>query len=232
MQKKFKTFAMTLSLLFFAVGEQQAHPQPDNVIEPAAAEAPAPVAENQTQPARQLTKAGAPRGGTKSRKPPIRVAKKKNHESNRKSRQSRYSIAARRLYILRSRYAKLMHRNLVVTSFRRTPAQQARAIRNNIRRRGFAYVLKLYRYSPAIREIAQAYRMNRRNPQQAQKQMTAVIEQQMARGVFVSRHLNGLAADIRSHGRDGARLSVLRDVANEVGAKVSVEPDHFHVRLA
>ena len=232
MQKKFKTFAMTLSLLFFAVGEQQAHPQPDNVIEPPPAEAPAPVAENQAPPAQQLTKAGAPREGRKSRKAPVRVAKKNKRKSNRKSRQSRFSVAAQRLYILRSKYAKRMHRNLVVTSFRRTPAQQARAIRNNIRRRGLAYVLKLYRYSPAIREIAQTYRMNRRNPQQAQKQITALIEEQMARGVFVSRHLNGLAADIRSRGRDGARLSVLRDVANEVGAKVSVEPDHFHVRLA
>jgi hypothetical protein len=235
MQKKFRAIAMTIPLMLFAVGEQQAHPLPEieDAVQPAEAVTP-PAAEIKTGLAKQSSTPKATRAGKKTRKAPRGLAAKKTRKQpprRKPRRDSTASVAARRLYILRREYAKRTKRPLVVTSFLRTPSQQANAIRNLIKRRGLAYVLKLYRYSPAIREIANAYRENRRSPQKAQQQMTVVIENQVARGVYVSQHLRGLAADVRLRGRNGARLPILRDVARGVGAKVSVEPDHIHVRL-
>jgi hypothetical protein len=232
MQKKFRAFAMTIPLLLFALGEQQAHPLPEIEDGTQPAETPAPAPVNKTEPAQQPSAAETTVGDRKTRRRPRGLARTNRRRSRQKSRRnSSASVAAQRLYILRREYARRTRRPLIVTSFRRSPSQQARATRNNIRRRGLAYVLALYKHSPAIREIANAYRANRRNPKQAQEQMTVVIENQIARGVYVSAHLRGEAADIRSRGRNGARLRILREVAHDVGAKVSVEPDHYHVRL-
>jgi hypothetical protein len=234
--KKFKTVAITIPFLLFMFGEPQAHPlteilrgedeprplelfvspavKPDSAQKPPTAKV---VKENKNSSARRR-----PRG----------LAKKAKGQWGRKAgRNSAASVAARRLYIIRREYVRRTRRHLVVTSYRRTPAGQARAIRNNIRRHGIANVMSLYGNRAAIREIAKAYRANRRNPQKAQKQMAIVIQKQMARGIYVSGHLRGLAADIRSRGRNGARLSVLRDVAQEVGGKVLVEADHYHLQL-
>jgi hypothetical protein len=234
MQKKFRAIAMTIPLLFFAVGEQQAHPLPEieDVVQPAEAASPH-VADVKVEPAKRSATPKATRPRRKLRKAPRGLAKKtRRQQPLRKSRRdSTASVAARRLYILRREYGKRTKHPLVVTSFLRTPSQQAQITRKLIKRRGLAYVLKLYRYSSAIREIADAYRENRRSPLKAQRQMTIVIENQIERQVYVSQHLRGLAADVRSRGRNGARLHILRDVAREVGARVSVEPDHIHVRL-
>lgn len=234
MQKKFRAIAMTIPLVLFALGEQQAHPLPEieDAVQPAEA-ATSHAADVKKEPAKQSATPKATRPGKKPRKAPRGLAKKtKKQQPLRKSRRdSTASVAARRLYILRREYAKRTKHPLVVTSFLRTPSQQAQIIRKLIKRRGLAYVLKLYRYSPAIREIAKASRENRRSPLKAQQQMTIVIESQIERQVYVSQHLRGLAADVRSRGRNGARLSILRDVARKVGVKVSVEPDHIHVRL-
>lgn len=123
-------------------------------------------------------------------------------------------------------------RGLQITDFRRTPVQQARAIRNNVASFGVAYVIAEYRRKPAIREIVAAYRANRRRPQRVIREMTRVIEDQIGRGVFISNHLLGLAVDFRSRGRYGARLSVLRQVARSMGARVVVTKNHYHVDLA
>lgn len=225
MQKRFRAFAMTIPLLLFAAGEQQALPALD--IEDARQ-----PATNKTEAAPQPAPAKARRGGKKLNRRPRGLAKMNKGRSRQHSRRnSTATVAARRLYILRREYTRRTRRLLIVTSFRRTPAEQARALRNIIRRRGMGYMLSLYKNGPAIREIANAYRAHRRHPQEAQRQMTIVIENQIARNVYVSAHLRGQAVDIRSRGRNGARLPILRDVARGVGAQVSVEADHFHVRL-
>jgi hypothetical protein len=230
MQKKFKTIAITIPFLLFMSGEPHALAFPGIVrgeAEPRPVEqAPASPVVNKTAVARKQQTAKAIRKRPRGLE---RMAKRRQRRKSR--RNSTASVAARRLYIIKREYTKLTNQHLVVTSFVRTPAQQAHAIRNNIRRYGMAYVLFTYRYSPAIHEIADAYRPNRQKPQEAQRRMTVVIQNQIARGVYVSAHLRGQAVDIRSRGRDGAHLHVLRNVARGVGAKVSVEADHFHLRL-
>lgn len=236
MNKNFKTVAISIPFLLFMFGEPQAHPLTEILRgedEPRPVEllvSPAVKPGSAPKPSTATVVKGSKNSGARRR--PRRSAKKAKRQWRRKNaRNSAASVAARRLYIIRREYVRRTRRHLVVTSFRRSPASQSRAIRNNIKRHGIAYVMSLYGHNAAIREIANAYRANRRNPQKAQEQMTIVIQNQIARGVYVSGHLRGLAADIRSRGRNGARLSVLRDVAQEVGGKVLVEADHYHLRL-
>lgn len=146
----------------------------------------------------------------------------------------RYSDAARarkNLESIKGDYRRRTHKGLVVTSFVRTEAQQARSIRGLIRRHNVRYVRRLYRNGTAINEILAAYLKNHRHPKQAQRAMTKVISDQVARGVYVSNHLKGLAADIRNHGKGAARLSALRAAAHTVGATVLVESECYHLNL-
>jgi hypothetical protein len=69
-------------------------------------------------------------------------------------------VAESRLYLLKREYARRTRRHLVITSYRRTPAGQARAIHHNLRAYGVPYVLMLYRGGPAIHEILRAYMAN------------------------------------------------------------------------
>lgn len=88
-----------------------------------------------------------------TRKRPRASAKIANVRSHRKAgRNSAPSVAALRLYTLKREYVRRTRRPLIVTSFRRSPAQQARAIHNSVVAGGFADVLSFSRYSPAIRE--------------------------------------------------------------------------------
>jgi hypothetical protein len=140
-------------------------------------------------------------------------------------------IAMRRWRKIGRIYVRRTKRPLIATSFKRTPMMQARAMRNNFRRYGVRYVLGIYRHSAAAREIARAYRANRNRPQKALTEMSHIISAQVARGVYVSDHLRGMAIDVRSRGRNGARLSILREAAHEVGATVLKEVDHYHIKL-
>lgn len=163
------------------------------------------------------------------------VARKQPHGRRHARRKSkRYSDAARareRLNNIKSDYRRQTRKGLVVTSFGRTEEEQARAILGLIRRHGVKYVRGLYRNGTSINEILTAYLENRRHPQQAQRAMTQTISDQVARGVYVSKHLKGLAVDIRKHGKGAARLSALRAAARKVGATVLVERDCYHLNL-
>lgn len=156
------------------------------------------------------------------------TAKKQRQKAKRETPSA---VANERWSKMRRLYVNRTKRPLMATSRKRTPSDQARVTRQNIRRHGVRYVLNLYRNGPAIREIVRAWRPNRKNRRKAQDAMTKVIEAQVARGVFISDHLRGLAVDVRTRGRDGARMSVLREVARQVGATVHREVDHAHVKL-
>jgi hypothetical protein len=238
--KKLRVFVIIVPLLLFIAEEKaQALPMPEMVRHRyesrPSEEEPIPPTANKTDSTRTPSKAKAT-GGKKVRA----VARKHRHGSAKtagrhtRRKSLRYSATARareRLRIIKDDYTRQTHKPLVVTSFGRDSSQQARAIRGLIRRHGVAYVLNLYRHGSNIKEILAAYRKNRRHPQQAQHEMTRVITSQIADGRYVSKHLRGLAVDIRSHGRGAARLSVLRAVARKAGATVLVEPECFHLNL-
>jgi hypothetical protein len=140
------------------------------------------------------------------------------------------ALFADRKHTLIIRYRRSAGRDLYITDGHRTERQQAIAIRKNLRLYGTRHVIVLYRSSPAIREIVQAYRLNRRSGRSISA-MTRVIEKQVSQGIFISNHMRWRAVDVRSRGWHRARLSVLQQVAQSMGARVSVEPNHYHVDL-
>jgi hypothetical protein len=253
--RKLSAYAVTTSFILFTFGQLPTRAAPgsemfrdgeETRVEAEAADPHAGEAAEATKPPVQGKTLSQKGGGTKTTKtlkgvgtknantlsaPPRGLAgkaKAKARPGRKSRRESPASIAAHRLYDMKRKYILRTHHSFMVTSYRRGPTGQARAIRQNLRAYGVRYVLHQYRSSAAIREILRTYRANRRGPQKA---MTRVIEAQVARGVYVSRHMLGCCADVRSHGRGAARLSVLREVAHEVGAKVSVENNHYHVNL-
>ncbi|MBV8855464.1 MAG: hypothetical protein JOZ02_00750 [Acidobacteria bacterium] len=245
--RKLSAFAVTGSFILFTFGAQpiKAVPTSEELrngdeswreSDPSDSHA-GEVVETSQAPAKAKAAPKASAGNKKhntSHKEPRNLANntKAKKRGGHKSRREPYaSVAARRLYIMKRKYILRTHRPFVITSFGRGPARQARAIRRNLQAYGTRYVLRQYRGSMLIREILLAYKANSRNSRQAEKQMAAVIRNQIARGQYVSQHLRGQAVDVRSHGRGAARLSVLRQVAHEVGAQVSVERDHYHVNL-
>lgn len=120
---------------------------------------------------------------------------------------------------------------LIVTSDRRTSAAQAIAMYNLFRMYGERYVIILYRRRGAVYEIHRAYKANRRRRGRALAAMTRVIQVQVARGVFISKHMLGRAFDVRSIGPNGARLDILRKVVKQAGGRVVVERNHYHVEV-
>ena len=132
--------------------------------------------------------------------------------------------------MLARKYRNKAGSDLYFTSGQRSARKQAHAIWSNLRLYGIGYVIRLYRSGPAIREIVHAYKVNG-GSRGSVSAMTRVIESQVRRGVFISNHMRWRAVDVRSRGWHRARLGVLRQVAQSMGARVSVEPNHFHVDL-
>lgn len=116
-----------------------------------------------------------------------------------------------------------------VTSGYRTPAQQASAMYGNLVRYGIPYVRRTYGGRPAAVEIIAAFIRNRRFGRRAILTMTAIIEDQIDRGVYVSRHLRGMAVDIRM---STAQRQPLSGSAAQVGGDLVIEIDHYHVQFA
>lgn len=117
---------------------------------------------------------------------------------------------------------------LHITSGYRTAETQARAMYHNLITYGRAHMIRTYRGNAAVREVVYAYQSNRRNPVSAVEAMTKVIQEQVGRGIYISEHLLRNAFDIRL---SGANLSVLRSVVRNMGGRLLVEPDHYHVEF-
>ena len=116
---------------------------------------------------------------------------------------------------------------LIVTSGYRPPVRQARAMYDKIVSEGSASVRKLYKSKVAVDEILNAYRANQGNRENAVDAMIRVIEKQMNRGLFISNHLLSNASDVRLT----TNLAALREAVNQVGGRIIVERNHFHIEL-
>jgi len=60
-------------------------------------------------------------------------------------------------------------------------------------------------------------------------EMTRVLQAQVDRGVFLSRHMVGDALDFRITGLSAVEIAQLKSVASDLGGKVLDEGDHVHV---
>jgi hypothetical protein len=121
----------------------------------------------------------------------------------------------------------------VITSGTRTPREQADAMYQKIRLG--QRLTRLYADADAATEIQAAYRAHQRAGRDAcVGAMARVITAQMARGLFISRHLHASAVDVRS--RDMTRRQRRTFVA-VVAQFPQIElidegvPPHFHLEL-
>ena len=116
---------------------------------------------------------------------------------------------------------------LFVTSGYRPPERQAPAMYDKIVNEGEKRVRNLYKNKVAIDEILASYRQNKSNREKAIAAMTETIKKQVQRGVFISSHLLSNALDIRI----SANLNALKSAVKQVGGRIVVEENHFHLEL-
>lgn len=112
----------------------------------------------------------------------------------------------------------------IVTSGTRSPAQQAAAMGSKIERGENLY--DLYAQDDLVSEIL-AVIGSTTAPDVAA--MTAVIEAQVARGAYISRHLREDALDFRTRGLTDDQVDRMVAAVRAEGGQALVESDHLHV---
>jgi hypothetical protein len=131
------------------------------------------------------------------------------------------------------RYFEATHKRLVVTGGTRTPDKQAQLMVAKFLH-GDA-VERLYENRVAFKEIKKAFESARTTSRtKLVKAVRDVILAQVARGEFISKHLQFAATDIRSHGMTPDREAAFKAaVAAETGVTLLDERDgpeaHFHL---
>ncbi len=184
----------------------------------------------------------------KAEKADKKHAKKDAEDDGAKRVKSKYLIVrARELKLNESRtealvhiaeaYQTATHQKLVATGGTRSPLRQAQLMYGKFNHKGDGGAV--YENGAALTEIRKAYdegREEKLSRAKIEKAMTAIIEAQVARGVFISRHLQRGAVDIRSRGMSSTQEAAFRAaVAAETGVglideRSGPEP-HFHLNL-
>ena len=109
-----------------------------------------------------------------------------------------------------------------VTSGTRPPLQQAQAVASLRYKRGDASVRALYAQKDLIDEVLAKDKSDTAG-------MAKVLEKQVRRGRFLSRHMRGDAIDLRTNNLTSAQVATLTAAVRAMGAKALLEPDHLHV---
>lgn len=124
---------------------------------------------------------------------------------------------------------------MIVTSGARTPDEQARAMFNNRKYDDSARPIPhIYRNQTAARELEDVYldgTAQRLPDREVIENMSDKIQDQVDRGVFISKHLDSNAVDI-SYRRLGDLSGAEFDaIVQEHGGHVLKEDDHYHLRI-
>lgn len=124
---------------------------------------------------------------------------------------------------------------LTVTSGSRTPAGQAEAMIDKLR--AGDDLVRLYKDKDSAKAIVAAYRACKReklSKQATLERVTAVIDEQVARDVYISEHLRAGAIDVRSRNMSRKTKAAFREIVAASGATLLEEtrPPHFHVQLS
>jgi hypothetical protein len=132
-----------------------------------------------------------------------------------------------------SEFHRQTGRGIVVTSGTRSPREQAEAMYDKIRLG--QRLTRLYADADAATEIQTAYRRSQRSGRApCIAAMARVIEAQMARGLFISRHLHASAVDIRSRDMNRRQRRAFVSVVErfpEIELIQEGVPPHFHLEL-
>ena len=130
-------------------------------------------------------------------------------------------------------FFNITKKKIVITDGTRTAAVQAVQVYNKI----ISNDLTIYTNHKAANEIKAAYDLARsqgKPKSDTLKAMAAVIDSQIKRGVFISRHLTGRAFDVRNKDMTAKQQTVFKQVAQTVGGVTVLpegKPPHFHVQL-
>jgi Arc/MetJ family transcription regulator len=125
-------------------------------------------------------------------------------------------------------------KEIVITDGLRTAADQAERVLVKIQ----LHDLSIFLNQKAAQEIKQAHDIAvaaGKSKTQVLAAMTAVIESQIARKVFISKHLSGRAFDVRSKDMTPKQQTVFKQVVQHVGDVSMIlegKPPHFHLQLA
>lgn len=146
-------------------------------------------------------------------------------------------IARERLERIAARYHKATGRRLVVTGGTRTPQRQAELMLEKLAHR--EDIVALYENKQAATEVKNAYTDGKARGLRKKgliRAIAEVIEGQIARGVYVSKHLKSGAADVRSRDMTPPREEAFRAAVKEepgvvlLDERQSAEP-HLHLSL-
>lgn len=143
----------------------------------------------------------------------------------------------KRLERIAARYYKATKKRLVVTGGSRTPLRQAQLMYDKLVHGDD--IVTVYENKAAATEVRNAYRdavAKRLKRKATIRAIREVIDAQMSRNVFVSKHLKANAVDLRSWNMKGHLEQALKDaVKAEAGVTMMDERDgaepHFHLNL-
>lgn len=111
---------------------------------------------------------------------------------------------------------------VTITSGTRTPLAQAQAIAYKRKVEGDDPVRKLYGQKDLIGEVLDKGATDTAG-------MASVLQAQVNRGRFLSRHMRADALDVRTRDLTSSQVKKLKAAAERLGAKALIERDHLHV---
>lgn len=132
------------------------------------------------------------------------------------------------------RYYKATKRTLLITSGNRSPREQAEAMYGKLRAGDRLWVYRDQRSVGPIRDAYDTGRKRRWKKARIIAAMTDHIAGQVARGVYISRHLRAHAFDVRCYDLTRKQKAAFRAAADAVGGVRVIEerrPPHFHCEV-
>lgn len=132
------------------------------------------------------------------------------------------------------RYHKATKRTFLVTSGTRSPREQAEAMYGKLRAGDRLWV---YRDQASVGPIREAYDRGRKKRWKKARvidAMTEIIAGQVARGVYISRHLRAHAFDVRCYDMTRRQKRAFRaavEAARHVRVIEEKRPPHFHCEV-
>ncbi|HRE87657.1 MAG TPA: hypothetical protein PK095_00840 [Myxococcota bacterium] len=131
-------------------------------------------------------------------------------------------------------YFEKTRRPLEITSGYRSPRRQAEAMYVKLAVGGS---LALYKRQDLTRPLLDAYRQGRKKRWKKDRivaAMAEVLQSQVERGQYLSRHMRGLAFDVRSTGMSAKQRQALLAAVREVGQMRIIRerrPPHYHIEV-
>jgi hypothetical protein len=123
---------------------------------------------------------------------------------------------------------------MTVTSGKRSPRNQAKAMFDKFYLRD-PKMGTLYKNRAAYTEIKKEYDGpdSGRSRDDIERAMAIIIERQVAKGVYLSRHLTGKAVDVRSVGLSAQDVRRIKEAVKREGGTVIEEgiPPHLHLQF-